>query len=395
MSEAPEEDLPRPQGLPQVGVPHPPVFHTENNDRLIYDPNAVPLPASNGQSEDSLLAPPSLQPSQPQSSSWRPSLRPSIPQQLNFEDSEVIPVMDEDLDSSLQGALAAELEPASPIAQANLYPHAGDYTPDSNTDIMADYLSPMAHDSVLETQVGYHATTEQAEAEADVSSLQSICDYSMDQGIYDYSPKRKTARVDLTNARPSQAPPRPTQAPSEPLQQPEPLPQSSSAAASSQEDQEPAYGPVDREILQGHLRMQSSQNPYPTLTSKKSEREVEAVCSSMEAKALEAKADLVRMKDNMTMQNAKMENEMMLLQQHYEEEMIQAQEKSMWQEQEAMAMIQQQHALEEHSMNNHIEIRQELSRKEQAMQHVFTENEHLRAQMQSDAMMKANMEATV
>ena len=159
-------ELPTTQGPPQIHVAPSPVQQTGSDDHGIYDPNAVPLPDSNGQNEDSLPvpAPPSLQQQssgQPASSSWRPSLRPAIPQQLNFDEAEAIPVVEEDLDMSLQRALVAEVLPEEAQTQPGLYPSAGDYSPDSNTDIMADYSSPIARDDVLETQVQYHATVDQ------------------------------------------------------------------------------------------------------------------------------------------------------------------------------------------------------------------------------------------
>ena len=163
-----------------------------------------------------------------------------------------IPIVDESLDMSLQRALVEEVMPDDAQTQQGLYPNAGDYSPDPNTDIMEDYVSPLAHDNNLETKVEHHATNDQQNM--DISSLQS--DYSMDYPEIFSPPVRPTTRVDLTASRPSQAPPKPSQAPSEPTQQPELLQPTRSAAESSQ-DVRKTYAPYCK-IIQQNLQMSAT-----------------------------------------------------------------------------------------------------------------------------------------
>ena len=80
--------------------------------------------------------------------------------------------------------------------------------------------------------------------------------------------------------------------------------------------------------MQGYTRVKQTPNPYPTVTSRKNLTELEAVCSSMEAEAREAKTDVEKMKHHLASQKAQMESEMHLLKQRYEEEIAKMQEMS-------------------------------------------------------------------
>ena len=203
---------PQPQGPPTTFVAPPPTIQIAN-DQMIYDPNAIPLPdrVSNGrEEEDSLSSPPLLQPLandeghyqpviQP-TSSWRPTLRPHvpqiggssaqpIPQQLDFGNAEAIPIVDEDLDMSMQAALWGELGPDEALPQnhpnVGEQPYIGEYSPDSTDDLMEDYLSPMVQRHIAEHQ-----------GVEEVSSLQTLDDYSKEMGTYDVAPPRPSRRFD-------------------------------------------------------------------------------------------------------------------------------------------------------------------------------------------------------